>query len=121
MILLLFKGKKMKQSSYNQLRSFIWSIADDCLVEIYPNSDYRKIILPFFVLRRFDALLEKTHDQTVQFMKTMDFGTADPHPALQAMTGMPFSNTSQFTLKTLTATSLRRNEGCRKTKRKYIK
>ena len=99
----------MKQSSYNQLKSFIWSIADDCLVEIYPNSDYRKIILPFFVLRRFDALLEKTHDQTVQVMKTMDFGTADPHPALQAMTGLPFSNTSQFTLKTLTATSNKQN------------
>ena len=48
----------MKQSTYNNLKSFIWGIANDCLVDVYDVGDYRKIILPMFVIRRFDAVLE---------------------------------------------------------------
>lgn len=51
----------MNQSTYNTLKSFIWGIANDCLVDVYDVGDYRKIILPMFVIRRFDAVLELKH------------------------------------------------------------
>lgn len=34
----------MNQSTYNTLKSFIWGIANDCLVDVYDVGDYRKVI-----------------------------------------------------------------------------
>jgi len=48
----------MNQNSHNKLVSFIWSIADDCLRDVYVRGKYRDVILPMVVLRRLDALLE---------------------------------------------------------------
>ena len=31
----------MNQSTYNALKSFIWGIANDCLVDVYDVGDYR--------------------------------------------------------------------------------
>ena len=53
----------MNQSTYNTLKSFIWGIANDCLVDVYDVGDSRKIILPMFVIRRFDAVLEPKHEE----------------------------------------------------------
>jgi hypothetical protein len=33
----------MNQSTYNSLKSFIWGIANDCLVDVYDVGDYRKM------------------------------------------------------------------------------
>ena len=52
----------MNKSSHNKLVSFIWSIADDCLRDVYVRGKYRDVILPMIVLRRLDALLEPTKD-----------------------------------------------------------
>ena len=49
----------MTQIQHNQLVSFIWNIANDVLVNVYNKGDYRKVILPMIVLRRFDAVLEE--------------------------------------------------------------
>ena len=50
----------MHQATHNRLVSFIWSIADDCLRDVYVRGKYRDVILPMVVLRRLDALLEPT-------------------------------------------------------------
>ncbi len=50
----------MDHSVHNKLVSFIWSIADDCLRDVYVRGKYRDIILPMVVLRRLDTLLEPT-------------------------------------------------------------
>lgn len=55
----------MNQATYNSLKSFIWGIANDCLVDVYDVGDYRKVILPMLVIRRFDAVLEPTHDAVI--------------------------------------------------------
>lgn len=90
----------MNQSTYNSLKSFIWGIANDCLVDVYDVGDYRKIILPMFVIRRFDAVLEPTHDKIVMKLKEFkDKGiTVDLDPALCAIAGQAFVNKSQYTL-----------------------
>lgn len=50
----------MESKQYNALFSFIWNIANDVLVHAFEKGDYKKIILPFMVLRRIDVLLEPT-------------------------------------------------------------
>ncbi len=56
----------MNQSVHNRLISFIWSIADDCLRDVYVRGKYRDVILPMVVLRRLDALLEPTKEAEVE-------------------------------------------------------
>jgi type I restriction enzyme M protein len=62
----------MDTQSYNQLVSFIWSIANDCLVDTYDVGDYRKVILPMTVIRRFDAILEDTKEVVIEEKKRLD-------------------------------------------------
>ncbi|WP_415751031.1 type I restriction-modification system subunit M N-terminal domain-containing protein [Chitinophaga sp. LS1] len=50
----------MNYIQHNQIVNFIWGIADDVLRDVYTRSKYRDIILPFTVLRRLDALLERS-------------------------------------------------------------
>ena len=52
----------MEQAQYNKLFSFIWNIANDVLVHAFEKGEYKKIILPFMVLRRIDVLLEPTKE-----------------------------------------------------------
>ena len=53
----------MDNQQYGKLFSFIWNIANDVLVHAFEKGDYKKIILPFTVLRRIDVLLEATKPQ----------------------------------------------------------
>lgn len=93
----------MNQSTYNSLKSFIWGIANDCLVDVYDVGDYRKVILPMLVIRRFDAVLEPTHGivstQKKKFEK--DGMIVNIDPALCNIAGQAFVNKSDFTLKDL--------------------
>ena len=90
----------MNQSTYNSLKSFIWGIANDCLVDVYDVGDYRKIILPMFVIRRFDAVLEPTHDAVVAARKKFEATgkSTDFDPALMSIAKQAFVNKSDFTL-----------------------
>ena len=56
----------MSTETHNQIVSFIWSIADVCLRDVYVRGKYRDIILPMVVLRRLDALLEQTHQEVLK-------------------------------------------------------
>ena len=56
----------MDTKVHNQIVSFIWSIADDVLRDIFVRGKYRDIILPFTVLRRLDALLVPTKDKVLE-------------------------------------------------------
>ncbi len=93
----------MNQSTYNALKSFIWGIANDCLVDVYDVGDYRKVILPMLVIRRFDAVLELKHDEVVAAKKKFekDGVTVDIDPALCGIAGQAFVNKSDFTLRDL--------------------
>lgn len=93
----------MNQSTYNALKSFIWGIANDCLVDVYDVGDYRKVILPMLVIRRFDAVLDPKHDEVVAAKKKFekDGVTVDIDPALCGIAGQAFVNKSDFTLRDL--------------------
>ncbi len=97
----------MNHSAHNKLVSFIWSIADDCLRDVYVRGKYRDVILPMFVLRRLDCLLEPTKEQVaeeVEFQRQGGFVELDPL-GLRDASAYVFYNTSDWTLKRLVETA----------------
>jgi type I restriction enzyme M protein len=94
----------MDHSVHNKLVSFIWSIADDCLRDVYVRGKYRDVILPMVVLRRLDTLLEPTKQQVLDEVREQkeeqDFIELDAL-SLQHVSGYVFYNTSKWTLKSL--------------------
>lgn len=94
----------MDHAAHNKIVSFIWSIADDCLRDVFVRGKYRDVILPMFVLRRIDCLLEDTKEAVlaeVEFQKKeAKMSVLDPE-GLKHASGHVFYNTSKFTLKTL--------------------
>ncbi|HZJ92284.1 MAG TPA: type I restriction-modification system subunit M N-terminal domain-containing protein, partial [Thiopseudomonas sp.] len=98
----------MNHNAHNKLISFIWSIADDCLRDVYVRGKYRDVILPMVVLRRLDTLLEPSKQAVlneVKFQKEeMDAIELDDAP-LMAASGYVFYNTSKWTLKSIYSTA----------------
>jgi len=98
----------MNHTVHNKLVSFIWSIADDCLRDVYVRGKYRDVILPMVVLRRLDALLESTKQRVleeVEFQRnTMKFTEWDDKGMTAASTYV-FYNTSEWTLQSLYGTA----------------
>ena len=94
----------MNQSVHNKSISFIWSIADDCLRDVYVRGKYRDVILPMVVLRRLDALLEPTKDAVLEelvFQKEEAKFTEWDENGLRQASGYVFYNTSPWTLQRL--------------------
>ena len=91
----------MNKKVHNQIVSFIWSIADDVLRDVFVRGKYRDIILPFVVLRRLDALLVPTKEKTLEAVDFMRKEKIDDKSALKAVTKYPFWNTSKFTFESL--------------------
>ncbi len=98
----------MDHSAHNKLISFIWSIADDCLRDVYVRGKYRDVILPMVVLRRLDTLLEPTKQailDEVKFQKEeMQATELDDAPLIDA-SGYVFYNTSKWTLQQIFGTA----------------
>lgn len=94
----------MDNQVHNQIVSFIWSIADDCLRDVYVRGKYRDVILPMTVIRRLDALLEDSKEAVLDMKKKLDAAGIDNQwPALCNVAGQAFCNASPFLLKDLTS------------------
>ncbi|WP_277059887.1 type I restriction-modification system subunit M N-terminal domain-containing protein [Rivihabitans pingtungensis] len=76
----------MDHSTHNKIVSFIWSIADDCLRDVFMRGKYRDFILPMFVLRRLDCLLEPS-----KFMMEM-VGKMNPGQLCRQLIMKPVKN-----------------------------
>lgn len=94
----------MDNQVHNQIVSFIWGIADDCLRDVYVRGKYRDVILPMTVIRRLDALLEDSKESVLNMKKKLDAaGIDNPWPALCNVAGQAFCNASPFRLRDLTS------------------
>jgi len=94
----------MNTASHNKLVSFIWSIADDCLRDVYVRGKYRDVILPMVVLRRLDALLEPTKEavmEEVAFQRDEAKFTEWDNKGMTDAAEYVFYNTSEWTLQRL--------------------
>jgi type I restriction enzyme M protein len=95
---------KVDTQNYNQIVSFIWGIADDCLRDVYVRGKYRDVVLPMTVIRRLDAVLEDTKDDVLAMKRRLDTaGMANQADALCQAAGQSFCNWSPFRLKDLTS------------------
>ena len=92
----------MEKANFGQIVSFLFGIANDCLVDTYDVGDYRKIILPMMVIRRFDAVLEPTKEKVLKMKEQLDAaGITDQDEALCSVAGEAFCNSSPYTLSDL--------------------
>ena len=92
----------MDQATHNKIVSFIWGIADDVLRDLFKRGKYPDVILPMFVLRRMDAVLEPTKQAVLDTKAMLDkAGITEQRAALCSAAGQAFYNTSKFTLRDL--------------------
>ncbi|MCC6414182.1 MAG: SAM-dependent DNA methyltransferase [Saprospiraceae bacterium] len=94
----------MNTAAHNKLISFIWSIADDCLRDVYVRGKYRDVILPMVVLRRLDALLEPSKAAVMEelaFQRDEAGFTEWDDAGLRQASGYVFYNISPWTLQRL--------------------
>ena len=96
----------MDNQIHNSIVSFIWSIADDCLRDVYVRGKYRDVILPMTVIRRLDAVLEDSKEAVLERKKFLDKnGIQDQWGPLCYAAGQAFCNSSKFRLRDLTSRS----------------
>ncbi|MDZ7891865.1 MAG: class I SAM-dependent DNA methyltransferase [Rhodoferax sp.] len=92
----------MDPSTINKIVSFIWGIADDVLRDLFRRGKYPDVILPMFVIRRMDSVLESTKQAVLDTKKLLDdAGITEQRAALCDAAGQAFYNTSRFTLRDL--------------------
>jgi len=84
--------------NHHELANFIWSICN-LLRGPYKRNEYRKVILPLTVLRRFDCLLAPTKEQVLaEFAKIKGKPETVVRGILERVTGRPFYNLSKLDL-----------------------
>ena len=96
--------------SQSQIVSFIWSIADDCLRDVFLRGQYRDVILPMVVLRRLDALLEPTKEEVEEEIKDNGGLEGLDEGILTDITGLTYFNTSKWTLNRLKSQATDNND-----------
>lgn len=95
-------NQKLNTAEYTKLVNFIWSIADDCLRDIFVRGKYRDVILPMTVIRRFDAVIEPKKKEILELKeKFKQYNAKNLEGAMGLAVNLPIYNISEFTLKDL--------------------
>jgi len=84
--------------------NFLWTVADDVLVNTYQKGKYKDVILPMVVIRRLDLLLEPSKEQVLKTFNEYKSKLQNLDSLLtnnKHGSGLAFYNTSRFTLKKL--------------------
>ena len=91
----------MTESTHSQMVNFIWSICN-LLRGPYKRNEYRKVILPLTVLRRFDCILLPTKEEVLKvYDKNKDKGANILDRQLKEASGRQFYNLSKLDFSTL--------------------
>ena len=86
----------MNAQTHGELANFIWDICN-LLRGPYKRNEYRKVILPLTVLRRFDCVLADTKDDVLAANRLHVRQSENVRRQLVAATAQrPFYNTSPF-------------------------
>lgn len=96
----------LDSQSLQPIINFIWTVADDVLINKYLENQYQDVILPMTVLRRLDLALEPTKDKVLKTHNEFK-GKIDNLSGLLTSkehgSGLAFYNTSPYTMKKLLA------------------
>lgn len=95
-------------ASDTTLAAFIWKNAEDLWGD-FRHTDFGKIILPFTLLRRLECVLEPTREAVLAMHAKVKDKGIDIDLVLRQTAGLPFYNTSQYSLATLGATKTKSN------------
>lgn len=91
----------LNTQSLQPIINFIWSVADDVLINKYLENQYQDVILPMTVLRRLDLALEPTKDKVLKTHNEFK-GKIDNLSGLLTSkehgSGLAFYNTSPYTM-----------------------
>lgn len=91
----------MKNNVHGEMVNFIWNICN-LLRGPYKRNEYRKVILPLTVLRRFDCILEPTKDKVLaEYEKIKGKSQNFIDFQLTSITGVPFYNLSKLNMSKL--------------------
>ena len=94
----------LNTQSLQPIINFIWTVADDVLINKYLENQYQDVILPMTVLRRLDLALEPTKNKVLKTYEEFK-GKIDNVAGLltseQHGSGLAFYNVSAFTMKML--------------------
>ena len=95
---------------FNELKSVVWSAADEILRDSVPRNEYGDHILPFLVLRRFECMIADKHEKILDYIESntdkledMEEGNREFH--IKTKFSVPFYNTSRLTLTNIAADS----------------
>lgn len=94
----------LNTQSLQPIINFIWSVADDVLINKYLENQYQDVILPMTVLRRLDLALKPTKERvlaTYEEYRTVLDDLSSLLTSKEYGSGMAFYNTSKFTMDTL--------------------
>ena len=91
----------MTSLTHSQMANFIWSVCN-LLRGPYKRNEYRKVILPLTVLRRFDCILEPTKDKVLaEHEKLKGKSENIIYAKLKNITDVSFYNLSKLNFKKL--------------------
>lgn len=96
----------LNTQSLQPIINFIWTVADDVLINKFLENQYQDVILPMTVLRRLDLALEPTKDRvqgTFDSFKNKIDNLSGLLTSEQHGSGLAFYNTSGYTMKKLLA------------------
>ncbi len=99
-------------TNFSSTAAFIWSVAD-LLRGDFKQSQYGRIILPFTLLRRLEAVLEASKEAVlIEYEKVQKLNLPEEAQAkllLRATNGLSFYNTSKMDLSKLGETGIKSN------------
>ncbi len=96
----------LNTQSLQPIINFIWSVADDVLINKFLENQYQDVILSMTVLRRLDLALEPSKDKvqkTFNDFKDKIDNLSGLLTSEQHGSGLAFYNTSKYTMKKLLA------------------
>lgn len=100
--------QEIKTSDSTTLSNFIWKVADDLWGD-FKHTDFARIIVPLLLLRRLECVLEPNKKVVLEEYENEKDSGIDLDLILPSFSGLPFYNTSQYTLDTLGGTNTRSN------------
>lgn len=95
-------------ADFNEMKSLVWSTADDILRDSVPRNEYGDHILPFLVLRRFECMLGDKQGKIVDYLedkkneaKLSKMTEADLEFHIKTKFSVPFFVQSRLTLSSI--------------------
>jgi len=98
----------VQNNQATSLSSFVWGVANDLWGD-FKHTDFARIIIPLLLLRRMECVLEPTKEAVLKAYEADKDTGIDLNLVLPNVSGLPFYNTSQYTLETVGSTHTRSN------------